>query len=557
MTEEQLEKKIAKTYKTAEKEIKEKFETFMEQYETNLSKMTDLFNAGQITQAEYSNWLAKQIIIGDKWETMCDDMSNEILNANNTARALINGNLPYMFAEGMNYGTFEVEQLFGVDTAFTLYDKQLVTDLIEKKPKLLPQLKPDSPTKKAIQEGRIKRWSVQKIRSQVIQGIVQGDSIPKLASRLRTVTDMSYKASIRNARTANTSARNAGHEAAYERASDLGIDIQQMWIAALDDRTRHEHRLLDGQIRNVGEPFEVDGYKLMFPADPAGEPEMVYNCRCRIIAYNPAMNITLEDRNTSKLEEDYETWKYGHQQEQQEQIPVETVPVKKEQYEVVASNAPNISEWQGIMQEKSDDVYFDMKMAELEGKSLGALTEDQRNGIVRYTGSAYDDINGYIRSGYTGSISEANLKALNDATEGLNATQLGETMILRRGTDFGDIAGAFMEGSFYENKNFITDMIMNGKMEQLNETFGGALGLLKSFTSTSSHYDRGFSGSLEVLFFAPAETKASSIMTISMFGRGEGETLLAPNTTVKWLGLVEMDEPHKGAKYRLYLQIIP
>ena len=47
----------------------------------------------------------------------------------------------------------------------------------------------------------------------------------------------------------------------------------------LDGKTRPTHRKLDGQIREVDEPFEMDGKKAMFPGD-FGDPAEDCNCRC-------------------------------------------------------------------------------------------------------------------------------------------------------------------------------------------------------------------------------------------------------------------------------------
>ena len=55
-------------------------------------------------------------------------------------------------------------------------------------------------------------------------------------------------------------------------------------------RTRHDHRRLHGQRRNVDEPFEVDGIKILYPAQ--GGPgssdipqSMIWNCRCTLLAW--------------------------------------------------------------------------------------------------------------------------------------------------------------------------------------------------------------------------------------------------------------------------------
>jgi hypothetical protein len=58
----------------------------------------------------------------------------------------------------------------------------------------------------------------------------------------------------------------------------MGIEMQQTWVATLDGRTRHEHRMLDGQTVPIGEPFEVDGYKIRYPGDPTAEGFLIWNC---------------------------------------------------------------------------------------------------------------------------------------------------------------------------------------------------------------------------------------------------------------------------------------
>jgi uncharacterized protein with gpF-like domain len=46
---------------------------------------------------------------------------------------------------------------------------------------------------------------------------------------------------------------------------------------------RVAHIEADGQVRDVKDPFEVDGEELMYPRDPAGSPENTINCHCLMI----------------------------------------------------------------------------------------------------------------------------------------------------------------------------------------------------------------------------------------------------------------------------------
>ena len=64
-------------------------------------------------------------------------------------------------------------------------------------------------------------------------------------------------------------------------------DLQKMWLATGDNRTRDSHLLAHGTIVFVNEPFQVGFSELMFPHDPAGPPQEVINCRCRSITILP------------------------------------------------------------------------------------------------------------------------------------------------------------------------------------------------------------------------------------------------------------------------------
>ena len=53
-----------------------------------------------------------------------------------------------------------------------------------------------------------------------------------------------------------------------------------------DSRVRASHREVDGEVRDLGMPYYVDGAPLQFPGDPIGPPESVINCRCDLVILN-------------------------------------------------------------------------------------------------------------------------------------------------------------------------------------------------------------------------------------------------------------------------------
>lgn len=155
------------------------------------------------------------------------------------------------------------------DIAFNLVDEHTVKRLTVRKQKILPP--------RRVLKSKDVRWNKKKLQNALLQGILQGDSIKKLAGRFRDVTGMNHTAAIRNARTAFTGAQNGGRQAAYEEAYQMGIDVVKHWTATKDLRTRDSHRALDGE----EVPFNM-AYSngLMYPGDPSGIPAEVYNCRC-------------------------------------------------------------------------------------------------------------------------------------------------------------------------------------------------------------------------------------------------------------------------------------
>lgn len=96
---------------------------------------------------------------------------------------------------------------------------------------------------------------------------------PSVAARgVRDLADMNRNAAVRKARTAINGAENAGRMDAM-----LARGGSKRWVAVMDERTRVSHASINGEVVPVDRPFSNG---LMYPGDPSGPPEEVYNCRC-------------------------------------------------------------------------------------------------------------------------------------------------------------------------------------------------------------------------------------------------------------------------------------
>ena len=140
-------------------------------------------------------------------------------------------------------------------------------------------------TDSAISEGLYKSLGVdvknlrKVIAAEISRGIATNMSYSDMA---RNVADQTGIAKNRARSIVITESHRIQEEAAQNarvKAKEQGCKIVKQWDATLDGRTRDTHRRLDGQIREVDEPFEIDGKTAMQPGG-FGIAEEDINCRC-------------------------------------------------------------------------------------------------------------------------------------------------------------------------------------------------------------------------------------------------------------------------------------
>ena len=270
---EEIEKRIEEIYRRAGKEIEKRAASYFDKFSAADKAKKALVKRGDLTEAEYKAWRQRQIMMGERWGWLRKQTAKNLNQANNIAVEYINSKMPKVYAVNYNAVVGAVNrQVSGI--SFELVDAATVKNLATKDKTLLPY--------KTVNNVKDVRWNTQKVNSEILQGILQGDSIPDLAKRLRHVTEMNEASSVRNARTAITSAENKGRMDMLHDAEDKGVQTKKVWIATSDARTRDAHLELNGQEAWVDEPFENEFGKIMFPGDPDAAPENVYNCRCTL-----------------------------------------------------------------------------------------------------------------------------------------------------------------------------------------------------------------------------------------------------------------------------------
>lgn len=276
----EMEKRINKEYAQAEKEIEAQLQDYLRRFEIKDKKWQEWVEDGKKTEEEYKAWRTQQMAVGQKWEAQKNMIAEEMHHSNEIARQIVNDTTPQIYGTNHDWATWQVEHDASVNTGYTLYNKDAVARMLKDDPDMLPP--PSQRTLDRIARNKETLWNKQQLQSVMMQGILQGDSIPKLATRLsNTVGERNRKAAIRNARTMATGAQNAGRNNAYKRAEKKGIDLEKVWLATMDNRTRHSHRWIDRETVPMDEDFSNG---LEYPADPKGDPAEVYNCRCSMRA---------------------------------------------------------------------------------------------------------------------------------------------------------------------------------------------------------------------------------------------------------------------------------
>lgn len=287
-----IEKRLSAIYSEAQKDIQKKADEYFDKFKKADEEKRKLVKQGKLTDEEYKKWRQNKIMYGKRFTAMKEDIAKQLLNVNQTATAYINGELPEIYTLNYNALADTVDGVGGY--SFTLIDRDTVKHLATTDTSLLPFRELD-PAKDI-------PWNMKAINSEVLQGIIQGESISDMSKRIfgeimktsktEGLTDKEMgallkrnrDASIRSARTIVTGAENKGRMDSYHRAEQDGIILEKEWLAAIDSRTRDWHAELDGATKPIDEPFENAIGKIMFPGDPSADGANVYNCRCSLIS---------------------------------------------------------------------------------------------------------------------------------------------------------------------------------------------------------------------------------------------------------------------------------
>lgn len=389
-----LERRIAKLYREAGKELQATIDAYFEQFKKRDEKMKALIgtvqNGKEWTEADYKQWRLNQIGRGERYQAMRDKVAHRVTDANAVAVSYTNDATPGIYSLNRNYSAYTIEQVAG-NVGFDLWDEQTVKRLMVEQPDLMPYY----PPKRALKRGIDLAYGKKQITASVTSSILQGKSIKHMADDLqKRITTMSRDSAIRTARTAVTGAQNAGRMDSYAAAEKMGIKLKKEWLATLDARTRHSHAMIDGEQVAQDKKFS-NGCR--FPGDPQGPPWEIYNCRCTLIAAVEGVDTSTAQRrarnaDTGKTEVisnmTYAEWAGWKKDTKQVASAAKSDIIKaKPEIKPVTlslSNLEELEKWQNEYYATNSSVEF---------------TKKANPNISKYSGGAYSAINAIERGG--------------------------------------------------------------------------------------------------------------------------------------------------------------
>lgn len=301
----ELESRIRTIYSKARKDVSAKLKAHTAAFKAKDKQKRAQVKAGLISKQDYSDWKQGQVFTGKMWQDKLNSIEYTLLHAAEQVNDIVEGQKLAIFGENATYMAYRFSKDTGLMSAFNVYDAATVTRLVKEQPELLPR--------KEINGVKQDAWERKKISNRVASGIVSGESIEEIAKGIADETALTdEKAAVRYARTAMTSAQNAGRVAAMKDAQAIGINVEKLWIATLDAHTRDAHAHLDGQTAKVNEPFISKLGEIDYPGDPFASPANVYNCRCTLGYHYPEYSDYSKMERIARYEEGDPQYEPGH-----------------------------------------------------------------------------------------------------------------------------------------------------------------------------------------------------------------------------------------------------
>lgn len=263
-------KKLEKVYKDALIEIESKITYLLGREDADLSHV--------IYQIEYQNALKKQV------EVIIETLHNNEFET-------LSEYLTKSYEDGFIGVMYDLQNQ-GIPLIMPL-DQALIVAAIQHETKLSESL--------YAALGKDTKELSNKISGEISRGLATGQMFSEIARNIANWARIPKNNAMRIARTEAHRIQCTAAMNACENAKSKGADVVKQWDASLDNKTRKSHMKVDGEIRELDEPFSNG---LMFPGDPSGKAKEVINCRCALLQ-RARWALSEDELNTLKERAEY------------------------------------------------------------------------------------------------------------------------------------------------------------------------------------------------------------------------------------------------------------
>ena len=171
---EEMEEYLRKMYERAGEDLMYKAGQYMLDFKRLEEGHKKDVQSGKWTQDEFDTWRKNKLLYGMHWTRMIQTVQRDMAKVNQTALDYINGKVPQIFAQTYNEVAEKVPKSPVSGYSFELVNADTVKNLIHEEGIILPP-------KKNLDKQKDKLWNAKQVNAQLLQGILQGESIKKIA----------------------------------------------------------------------------------------------------------------------------------------------------------------------------------------------------------------------------------------------------------------------------------------------------------------------------------------------------------------------------------------
>lgn len=141
----------------------------------------------------------------------------------------------------------------------------------------------------AVAQAAMEEWLSDRIVELDRLMVEQDPSLAELVEAVKKMWGEKSRAMVDSlavtvAQTAVAGGRDAAVDALVPQPSAEAIPVvERVWRTREDERVRAAHEEAAGQVRYLGESFEVGGHPMRYPSDPMAPPSVARNCRCWLL----------------------------------------------------------------------------------------------------------------------------------------------------------------------------------------------------------------------------------------------------------------------------------